>query len=79
MTTNALVAHREALGLSRMHVAEVLGVDSSTIWRWEHSRIMPTLQHFRTLATLYQVSLSTVISAFTTVSAERHDSVSKEE
>lgn len=38
MTPADLAAWRETNGLSQSDLARALGVDHSTVWRWEHGR-----------------------------------------
>lgn len=44
MTAAELRAHRRALGLSQLQLARALGVDHSTVFRWEQgTRAVPPL------------------------------------
>jgi DNA-binding transcriptional regulator YiaG len=41
MLDPSLSERREALGLSRMRLAALLGVDVTTLWRWEVGKQAP--------------------------------------
>jgi transcriptional regulator with XRE-family HTH domain len=51
-----LRALREGLGLNRRHVAEQVGVDRYTVFRWEAAERLPSLLHIRKLAKVLRVS-----------------------
>ena len=38
LSTHPLIAFREANGLSQQQLAELIGVDRATVWRWENGR-----------------------------------------
>jgi transcriptional regulator with XRE-family HTH domain len=38
MTPAEIRATREALGLTLAQLAHALGVDTATVWRWEHGK-----------------------------------------
>jgi DNA-binding transcriptional regulator YiaG len=46
-----LTRRREALGLSRAELADLIGVNSATVWRWEEGRFNPSGLALRQLET----------------------------
>jgi DNA-binding XRE family transcriptional regulator len=44
---------RERAGFSRREVAKALGVDPHTVYRWEHDRSVPSVEHLRAKAALF--------------------------
>ena len=46
---------REGHGMSRREVAQELGVDRYTVFRWEAGKRLPSLRHIRQLARVLRV------------------------
>jgi len=47
-----LRAYRRVHGLSQVRLADLIGVDPSTVWHWERGRTQPTDEHAPTIKAL---------------------------
>ena len=56
---------RERAGLSPEHVALEIGLSARVIGDWERNYRTPRLVYLRQLASLYQVSIATLVNAAT--------------
>jgi DNA-binding transcriptional regulator YiaG len=53
MDTAATISKkRHSLGLTQAEFAELIGVDTSTIWRWENGRVAPQVAVLRYIESL---------------------------
>lgn len=53
---------REKAGVSQKLLAEALGVDENTVWRWEAGRVNPSVEMGRQLADFFNVSVDTLLN-----------------
>lgn len=53
---------REALGLSRQYVANMLGVSYSTLYFWERGRNYPPIDAVVSMSELYSMSILEITS-----------------
>lgn len=58
---NSLVQARKNAGLTQEVVAEKLGVSRQTISKWELNETLPDIRQSKRLATLYHVTLDSLI------------------
>ena len=56
-----LKAIREKAGLSQKKLAEKLGVDENTVWRWEAGRAYPSVDLGKQIAELLGVSVDELL------------------
>jgi putative transcriptional regulator len=61
--TDNLKKRREALGLSMAQVAELIGVDKQTWYKWEHGRHSPTSKYLPKIAKALQTTEAELYSA----------------
>lgn len=57
-----LKAIREKTGISQKSLAEALGVDENTVWRWEADRVSPSVEMGRQIADFFNVSVDTLLN-----------------
>lgn len=55
---------RKHAGLTQSDLAKVLGVEQSTIARWESGKSEPGISSIRKLATVFEIEVSDLIAAF---------------
>lgn len=53
-------ALREERGWTQLELANKLGVQPSTIYKWESGRFMPNVRQFRQLARVFDVSMDDI-------------------
>lgn len=53
---------REKAGVSQKLLAEALGVDENTVWRWEAGRVNPSVEIGRQIADFFNVSVDTLLN-----------------
>lgn len=54
--------YRDKSGLSMNKLAEMLGVQLNTIWRWENERASPSVEMAKTLAQIFGISESELLN-----------------
>lgn len=54
--------YRDKSGLSMNKLAEILGVQLNTIWRWENERASPSVEMAKTLAQIFGITESELLN-----------------
>lgn len=58
----ALLAHRTSIGLTQQQAAELVGIQPESVSRIENGLIAPTLLRLQQFATLYDCSITSLVS-----------------
>lgn len=62
MNSKLMVEFRKKKGMRQADVAELLGVNRSTVTKWEDGKIMPRLSVLKNLAKMMDVSLDELMA-----------------
>lgn len=53
---------RRRKGLTQGQLATGLGVESNTVWKWEHERITPSVESVQKLAVFFDISVDEILN-----------------